>query len=69
LQNIADISSKESAGLTDFLHTLQNDCFGYSYQIDKYFTQVQGNKKAEEIKSMIIEIITSRTTYYKHNKL
>jgi exodeoxyribonuclease VII large subunit len=63
LQNIAVISSKDSAGLTDFLHTLRNNSFGYQFGIDTYHTHVQGDERANEMKTKIIEVFTSGVPY------
>jgi exodeoxyribonuclease VII large subunit len=63
LQHIAVISSKDSAGLTDFLHTLRNNTFGYQFGIDVYHTHVQGDERANEMKTKIIEVFTSGISY------
>lgn len=63
LQQIAVISSKDSAGLTDFLHTLQNNAFGYQFKVDPYHTHVQGDERAKDMRAKIIEVFTSGIVY------
>lgn len=63
LQHIAIISSDTSAGYTDFMHTLENNSFGYKFQIDNYFTLVQGDVNAKQILNKIIEVYQSSKPY------
>jgi exodeoxyribonuclease VII large subunit len=63
IQRIAVVSSAESAGLQDFVHTLENNDFGYHFQIDYYHTVVQGESKAELIINKFVEIFTSAIPY------
>ncbi|WP_158827577.1 exodeoxyribonuclease VII large subunit [Mucilaginibacter lacusdianchii] len=63
LQHIAVISSSTSAGYEDFLHTLQNNKFGYTFKIEPYFTVVQGENNAQYIVEKLIEIYHSGKTY------
>lgn len=46
VQRIAVISSRTAAGYEDFLHSLEHNAFGYQFEIDSYFTTVQGEQHA-----------------------
>jgi exodeoxyribonuclease VII large subunit len=63
LQHIAVISSATSAGYQDFKHTLENNAFGYRFQIDDYFTLVQGETNAKQFLSKIVEVFQSGKPY------
>ncbi|HZY81483.1 MAG TPA: exodeoxyribonuclease VII large subunit [Cyclobacteriaceae bacterium] len=63
LQKIAIISSKTSAGGEDFLHTLENNPFGYKFTVDHYHTAVQGENNAEQFLQKIIEVFNSGKEY------
>jgi exodeoxyribonuclease VII large subunit len=63
IQKIAIISSETSAGYLDFIHTLQNNVFGYKFRLDNYFTMVQGEINAKSIVSKIIEVYNSQYPY------
>lgn len=63
IQRIAIISSKTSAGAEDFLHTLQNNPFGYRFDVDNYHTVVQGENNADQFLAKIIEVYNSGKPY------
>lgn len=63
IQNIAVISSPSSAGLQDFIHTLQTNGFAYSFAIDYYYTVVQGEANAELVHEQFLRIYHSKITY------
>jgi exodeoxyribonuclease VII large subunit len=63
IQKIAIISSKTSAGGEDFVHTLENNPFGYRFYIDNYHTVVQGENNADLFLAKIIEVYNSRRPY------
>jgi exodeoxyribonuclease VII large subunit len=63
IQKIAIISSKTSAGGEDFLHTLMNNPFGYQFNIDNYYTVVQGENNADQFLAKIIEVFNSKKPY------
>ena len=63
LQHIAVISSATSAGYQDFRHTLDHNAFGYRFQIDDYFTLVQGETNAKQFLAKIVEVFQSGKTY------
>lgn len=63
LQHIAVISSATSAGYQDFKHTLENNAFGYCFQIDDYFSLVQGETNAKQFLAKIVEVFQSGKPY------
>lgn len=63
LQHIAVISSATSAGYQDFRHTLENNAFGYHFEVDDYFTQVQGENNARPFLSKLVEVFQSGKPY------
>lgn len=63
LQHIAVISSATSAGYQDFRHTLDHNSFGYRFQIDDYFTLVQGETNAKQFLAKIVEVFQSGKAY------
>lgn len=63
LQRIAILSSDTSAGYLDFKHTLENNNFGYHFDIDNYFALVQGEGNAKQFLSKLIEVFDSGVKY------
>lgn len=63
IQQIAVISSATSAGYQDFIHTLEHNVFGYKFQIDDYFTLVQGENNAKPFLSKLIEVFQTGKPY------
>jgi exodeoxyribonuclease VII large subunit len=63
IQRVAIISSKTSAGAEDFLHTLENNPFGYRFWVDNYHTVVQGENNADQFLAKIIEVYNSGKPY------
>jgi exodeoxyribonuclease VII large subunit len=63
IQKIAIISSKTSAGSEDFLHTLDNNPYGYKFTVDNYHTVVQGENNADLVLQKIIEVFKSGKDY------
>lgn len=63
LQRIAVISSATSAGYQDFRHSLENNTFGYHFQVDDYFTLVQGESNARPFLAKIVEVFQSGQPY------
>ena len=63
IQRIATISSKTSAGAEDFLHTLNNNIYGYQFTIDNYYTVMQGENNADQFLAKIIEVYNSGKPY------
>ncbi|WP_442587890.1 exodeoxyribonuclease VII large subunit [Pedobacter sp. AW31-3R] len=63
LQRIALVSSETSAGYQDFRHTLDNNTFGYHFEIDNYFALVQGEGNAKNFVSKLIEVYASGIPY------
>ena len=63
LQHIALIGSKQSAGYGDFMHTLTENSFGYTFQVDTYHTQVQGENNAAALVEQLIKVFNSKQPY------
>jgi exodeoxyribonuclease VII large subunit len=63
IQTIAVISSRSSAGLQDFRHTLENNLFGYFFKVDEYYTGVQGEANAAALRDQLVEIFLSNIPY------
>lgn len=63
IQRIAVISSATSAGYQDFRHTLENNSFGYHFQVDDYFALVQGETNARQFLSKLVEVFQSGKPY------
>lgn len=63
IQHIALISSSISAGSEDFRHTLDNNNYGYSYQVDNYFAGVQGEKNVQQFVDKLVEVYNSGVAY------
>lgn len=56
IQRIALVTSSQAAGSDDFLHSLKDNRFGYTFQIDFYHSPVQGIQSWPKITSRIAEI-------------
>lgn len=63
IQRIAVISSATSAGYQDFRHTLDHNAFGYRFEVDDYFSMVQGEANARQFLSKLIEVFESDRQY------
>jgi exodeoxyribonuclease VII large subunit len=63
IQRVAVLSSSSSAGNEDFRHTMQHNDFGYVFQIDDYYTIVQGDNNAKLFLNKLIEIYTTGIPY------
>ncbi|MDQ1164632.1 exodeoxyribonuclease VII large subunit [Flavobacterium sp. SORGH_AS 622] len=63
IQRVAVISASNSAGNEDFRHTLQHNDFGYVFQIDDYYTIVQGDNNAKLFLNKLIEVYNSGIKY------
>lgn len=56
VQRIAVISSRTAAGYEDFLHSLEHNAFGYRFDIDSYYTTVQGEQHARALAETIDQV-------------
>ncbi|MDQ3111209.1 MAG: exodeoxyribonuclease VII large subunit [Bacteroidota bacterium] len=56
IKRIALITSASAAGYQDFLHTLEENIFGYKFSIETYFSILQGEKAAEQMKEQLLKI-------------
>ncbi|WP_426486111.1 exodeoxyribonuclease VII large subunit [Flavobacterium sp. 2] len=63
IQRVAVVSSSSSAGNEDFRHTMQHNDFGYVFQIDDYYTVVQGDNNAKLFMNKLIEIYNTAIPY------
>ncbi|MHC0446466.1 exodeoxyribonuclease VII large subunit [Flavobacterium sp. 3-218] len=63
IQRVAVISASNSAGNEDFRHTLQHNDFGYAFQIDDYYTIVQGDNNAKLFLNKLIEVYNTKIPY------
>lgn len=63
IQRVAVISGSNSAGHQDFRHTLENNDFGYVFEIDDYPTIVQGDNNAKLFLDKLIEVYSSGKSY------
>lgn len=61
IQRIAVISSKTAAGYEDFLHSLENNPFGYRFEIHPFYASVQGENNATEL-ATAIDLIQTRAS-------
>jgi len=62
-EQLAVISSANSAGLQDFLHTIENNDFGFRFKTDLYITEVQGVENAQKMVAELIKIFYSGVKY------
>jgi exodeoxyribonuclease VII large subunit len=62
-RRIAVISSDQSAGYQDFVHTLYENPFGYKIQTDLFATVVQGEANVNQLVSRLVEIFSSKEPY------
>ena len=62
-RRIAVISSDQSAGYQDFVHTLDENPFGYKIQTDLFATVVQGEANVNQLVSRLVEIFSAQEPY------
>jgi len=63
LQHIAVIGSPHSDGFADFMGTIRNNKFGFTFAVDIYQSSVQGEFAAKEMRNRLIEIYQSEKPY------
>lgn len=63
IQSIALIASPNSEGYSDFIHTINNNQFGYKFEVDNYFSTVQGRDAEKELINTLISIHQSNKKY------
>ncbi|MEO5644001.1 MAG: exodeoxyribonuclease VII large subunit [Bacteroidia bacterium] len=56
IKRIALITSASAAGYQDFMHTLEQNIFGYKFSVETYFSILQGEKAAGQMKEQLIRI-------------
>lgn len=63
LQKIALVASANSEGFYDFIGNITKNKFGYKFNIDHYFSSVQGAAAEEELKNKMVHIFESGKNY------
>ena len=63
IENVALITAQQAEGGIDFLHELQNNRFGYRWNITPFFATMQGDQAPESIKNAIIQIFNSNQEF------
>lgn len=63
VQKIALIASPNSEGYSDFVHTIANNQYDYKFEIDNYFSSVQGRDAEKELINTLINIHQSKIEY------
>lgn len=63
IQRLALISSAQADGYNDFVHELYLNKYQYTFQVDEYFAQVQGNDAPNQICQKLIQIYQSQIAY------
>jgi exodeoxyribonuclease VII large subunit len=63
IQRIALVASHTSAGYEDFMHILKTNAFGYAFQVDPYFTVIQGEGAAAAVRGKLLDIFQAPATY------
>jgi exodeoxyribonuclease VII large subunit len=63
LQRIAVLSSSSAAGYEDFKQLIQNNEFGYVFELDSYYTLVQGEQNATALYRKLLEIYNTKIRY------
>ena len=63
IKGVALITSKESEGYNDFLHTLTANDFGYKFHLFPFLSKVQSDTAAEEMVNSLKRIYTQYLSY------
>lgn len=63
IQHIALIASPNSEGYTDFIHTLRNNQHGYTFDVDNFYSSVQGAEAERELIQTLISIFNTQKAY------
>lgn len=63
IQKIALIASPNSEGYADFIHTINNNQYQYKFEVDNYFSTVQGRDAEKELINTLINIHQSNIKY------
>jgi exodeoxyribonuclease VII large subunit len=63
IQRIALIASPNSEGYSDFIHTIKNNQHNYKFEVDNYFSTVQGKDAEKELINTLISIHQSNKKY------
>lgn len=63
IKGVALITSRESEGYNDFLHTLKSNDFGYKFHVFPFLSKVQSDTAAEEMVNSLKRIYTQYIKY------
>ncbi len=63
IQRIAVVCAKDSAGWQDFHHTMENNTYGYRFELSPYFTGVQGEANADAMRKRMLDIFNAPVKY------
>ncbi|MFT5956143.1 MAG: exodeoxyribonuclease VII large subunit [Flavobacteriales bacterium] len=63
IKRVALITSPGAAGFEDFMHSLEQNHFGYTFQVDQYFSRVQGLEASKTLTRRVAEISSSDDPY------
>ncbi len=63
IKRVALITSPGAAGYEDFMHSLEENQFGYTFQVDQYFSRVQGLEATKTLTRRVAEISASEKSY------
>lgn len=63
IQKIALVTSPQSEGYKDFIHTLRNNQFNYTFLVDEYHSSVQGAFAEKELYDSFMGIYNSKQPY------
>lgn len=63
IKRIAVISSEGAAGFEDFIHTLEQNTFGYTFTTHMYFSRVQGIEAAQTLARRVYEVNQANEAY------
>jgi exodeoxyribonuclease VII large subunit len=63
IQRVAVVSSRQSAGFQDFMHTLHTNSFGYLFKVDEYHAKVQGEANARILVDQLVNVYQSGKNY------
>lgn len=63
IQRIAVVSSRQSAGFQDFMHTLRTNTFGYMFIVDEFHAKVQGEANARILVEQLVNVFQAGKAY------
>lgn len=63
IQRVAVISSESSAGLQDFRHTIEENPYGYRFEVQLFHTLVQGDEQGKQLVDRLLEVYRSKNPF------